>query len=265
MTYDEISDFSEKRKYLTDLMDILSHFGIELPAGRALEIGGEGGILAGLFAHQLDHVIVTDIINAQFLYGGQFSALLAKKFARNDIQLPLDKIEFLAADGQNLPFRDDWFDLSYSHNAFEHIPDPEKALREAIRVTRPGGLIYLMFDPVWTADSGSHFLHRIGEPWLQLLEDDEKIAARMRSNGAAEEEVESYRNHMNRLPITYYLEMFPRVIEEAGAELIVQHQWQGVTEEAYAEHPNLKLSAEKLGIDPEQLLIRGLRFLIRVK
>ena len=264
MSYDEASDFADKRKYVSDLTDILGLYELELPSGPALEIGGEGGMLAGLLAKRLAHVIVTDIVNAQIRYSGQMSALLTEKFARNDEEFRLEKIEFLAADAQNLPFRDNWFDFCYSQNAFEHIPDPEQALREAVRVTRPGGLIYLMFDPVWTADSGSHFLHRIGEPWLHLLEDDDEIADRMRAGGSSDEEVNSYRHHMNRRPINYYLEMFPRVLEEIGAELILKHQWQGVSDEAYANHPNLNRAADKLALSPDDLLVRGLRYLIRV-
>ena len=264
MSYDEASDFSDKRKYVSDLSDILKHCGLEMPTGRALEIGGEGGILAGLFASQLSHVIVTDIVNSEVRYDGHMSGLLIEKFARNNEEFPLGRIEFLAADAQDLPFRNDWFEFCYSQNAFEHIPNPEEALREAVRVTRPGGLIYLMFDPVWTADSGSHFLHRIGEPWLHLLEGDDEIADRMGASGATDEEIDSYRHHMNRRSIDYYLEMFPRVIDEVGAELILQHRWHGVSREDYSEHPNLNLAANKLGLSPEDLLVRGLRYLIRV-
>lgn len=264
MTYQEASDFSEKRKYVRDLHEILAHCGLEAPTGVSLEIGGEGGILAGLMAVQLSQVVVTDIVNSQTRYGGQMSALLADKFARNGEQFPLDRVEFFSADAQNLPFRDDWFDFCYSQNAFEHIPDPERALREALRVTRPGGLIYIMFDPVWTADSGSHFLERIGEPWLHILEQDDEIAARMRANGAEDDEIDSYRHHMNRRPVTYYLEMFPRVIDEVGAELILHHQWRGVIDETNVEHENLNRAAAKLDLDPEALLVRGLRYLIRV-
>lgn len=72
---------------------------------------------------------------------------------------PLAKIEFHAVDTTNMIYHDGLFDLVVSFNAMEHIPDPEAALRKMIRVTRPGGLIYITFDPMWTSDSGSHFYH----------------------------------------------------------------------------------------------------------
>ena len=42
-------------------------------------------------------------------------------------------------DAENLPFDDNYFDLVYSWGVIHHTPDTEKALREIVRVTRPGG------------------------------------------------------------------------------------------------------------------------------
>lgn len=264
MTYNESGDFDEKRKFMADLLQMLAMQDIDPSAWRSLEVGGEGGILAGLMAREVSQVISTDIVPVQEVHDGAFSAMLADKFRRNGEDFPLSKVEFLRADAQCLPFREDWFDFCFSQNAFEHIPDPEMALREAARVTRPGGYIYLMFDPLWTADSGSHFLHRIGEPWLHLLADDEQIAERMRSNGGDESEIESYRNHMNRRPISYYREMFPRVFDELGARILIHHEWSGCVDQSYGDHPNLGAASEKLGIAKEDLLVRGLRYLIQL-
>lgn len=264
MVYEEEADFAEKRKYLGDLKDMLAMHEIAWSGWRALEVGGEGGILAGLVGQEIGHVISTDVVPVQGRHAGAFMSHLGEKFSRNDARLPIDKIEFLQADAQLLPFRDNWFDFCFSQNAFEHIPDPEKALREVARVTRPGGYIYLMFDPLWTADSGSHFIHRIGEPWLHLIADDEEIARRMRESGAEESEVQSYRHHMNRRPVSYYREMFPRVINDLGARVLIHHEWSGCIDPSYEGHRNLALASAKLGLDPEDLLVRGLRYLIQV-
>ena len=265
MTYDEGDDFAEKRKYVADLQEMIRDAGIEgVSDWRCVEIGGEGGILAGLMADKVRHVLSTDLVPAQSSFGGAFLSVLQDKFERNGEKLPLDRIEFLTADAQDLPFRDDWFDFCFSQNAFEHIADPARALREAFRVTRPGGFIYMMFDPVWTADSGSHFLHYIGAPWQHLLADDEEIVATMEQAGASAEEVSSYRNHMNRFPVTYYLEIFPRLIEELGGQILIHHQWSGCQDPSDVDHPNRALAAEKIKLDQEALLIRGLRYFIQV-
>jgi SAM-dependent methyltransferase len=39
------------------------------------------------------------------------------------------------------PFTDDAFDVTMTHTVLMHVPHPEIAIREMIRVTRPGGLV----------------------------------------------------------------------------------------------------------------------------
>ena len=50
-------------------------------------------------------------------------------------------IRFQTADAEALPFDDNAFDLVTGFNAFQFASDPVKALREAGRVTRPGGMV----------------------------------------------------------------------------------------------------------------------------
>lgn len=45
----------------------------------------------------------------------------------------------LCAAGEDLPFPDDSFDLILSHEVLEHVQDDSAALREMVRVLRPGG------------------------------------------------------------------------------------------------------------------------------
>ncbi len=46
-------------------------------------------------------------------------------------------------DAQNLPFANEAFDLVISCETIEHLPDPQRALREMWRITRPGGRLFL--------------------------------------------------------------------------------------------------------------------------
>jgi ubiquinone/menaquinone biosynthesis C-methylase UbiE len=50
----------------------------------------------------------------------------------------------------DLPFEDEQFDLTYSFKVLAHVPDIDTALREAARVTRPGGHLLLEFYNPWS-------------------------------------------------------------------------------------------------------------------
>src|SRR4051794_31425762 len=111
MTYDEAADFVEKLAFVRDLIQYLEPFSDGIERWRALEIGGGGGVLAGLLAQSFGNVLSTDLVNPQTKHGGAIYSLLRDKFDRNGLALPSDKIEFLAADAQHLPFRGGWFDI----------------------------------------------------------------------------------------------------------------------------------------------------------
>jgi SAM-dependent methyltransferase len=48
------------------------------------------------------------------------------------------------ADAENLPFETGYFDLGYSWGVLHHTPNTEKAVRDLVRVVRPGGQLKLM-------------------------------------------------------------------------------------------------------------------------
>jgi len=47
------------------------------------------------------------------------------------------------APGEHLPFPDDFFDVVFSNEVIEHVEDDRQTIREAVRVTRPGGTIVI--------------------------------------------------------------------------------------------------------------------------
>ena len=52
--------------------------------------------------------------------------------------------ELQVGDAENLPFKDNYFDLVYSWGVIHHTPDMVKALLEVVRVTKPGGTCKIM-------------------------------------------------------------------------------------------------------------------------
>lgn len=57
--------------------------------------------------------------------------------------------------GMALPFRDGSVDVCYSSNVLEHVSDPWRMAEEMLRVTRPGGTVYLSYT-VWYGPWGGH-------------------------------------------------------------------------------------------------------------
>lgn len=55
-------------------------------------------------------------------------------------------VHFLQGDIQHLSFCDDSFDRCYADRTFQHLPNPELAISELIRVTKPNGLLVIV-DP----------------------------------------------------------------------------------------------------------------------
>jgi SAM-dependent methyltransferase len=59
--------------------------------------------------------------------------------------------KFILGSATAMPFTDDSFDGVWSIWVFEHVPNPEQAFREARRVTRDNGVLFLL--PAWNCTS----------------------------------------------------------------------------------------------------------------
>ena len=74
-------------------------------------------------------------------------------------------------DAENLPFPSDSFDLGYSFGVLHHSADTEKAIRELVRVVRPGGEIKLMLynrHSICTINAWVKHALLGGKPWKSL-------------------------------------------------------------------------------------------------
>ncbi|MFY0405754.1 class I SAM-dependent methyltransferase [Solicola sp. PLA-1-18] len=65
--------------------------------------------------------------------------------------------------GMALPFADGSFDVTYSSNVLEHVGEPWTMADEMVRVTRPGGLVFVSYTLWW----GPHGGHETS-PWHYL-------------------------------------------------------------------------------------------------
>ncbi|KAK4240080.1 methyltransferase [Achaetomium macrosporum] len=104
------------------------------PNLQLLDVGaGSGTISASLAKYLLPegHVLATDISDS----------ILARAKAHAESQgLGVPKnISFQKADVHALPFADGAFDVVHAHQVLCHLASPVDAIREMLRVTRPGG------------------------------------------------------------------------------------------------------------------------------
>lgn len=70
-------------------------------------------------------------------------------------------------DGARLPFGAETFDLTCSSNVLEHVPDPLAVVADMVRVTRPGGVVFVNYT-LWTSPWGGHETapwHFVGGAW----------------------------------------------------------------------------------------------------
>ncbi len=91
--------------------------------------------------------------------GLDFSQIMIDEAERRvqDASLPL---RFVQGDIQHLPSEDATFDRSSADRIFVHLPDPQLALAELVRVTRPGGLVLIV--------DGDHETQVLDSPYSEV-------------------------------------------------------------------------------------------------
>jgi SAM-dependent methyltransferase len=109
------------------------------PGERILDVGcGCGDDLRELATLVTPHGCAVGIDSSQ--------AMIAEARQRNaGCELPL---QFERGDAGQLRWRADYFDACRADRVFQHLPDPERALNEMLRVLKPGGRV-LIVDRDW--------------------------------------------------------------------------------------------------------------------
>jgi SAM-dependent methyltransferase len=123
------------------------------PYGRALEIGCG----TGFFLLNLKQAGVLDEAHVSDLSPGMVAAAV-----RNGTELGFD-VDGRVADAESIPYDDATFDLVVGHAVLHHIPDVELALREVLRVLKPGGRFVFAGEPTTVGDWYARRISRA--PW----------------------------------------------------------------------------------------------------
>jgi ubiquinone/menaquinone biosynthesis C-methylase UbiE len=143
-TYDEKWSISFDERCTTYAADRFRHAAGETgwPYGHALELGcGTGFFLLNLMqAGVATRGSVTDL-----------SPGMVQTALGNAGRLGLD-VDGRVADAERIPYDDATFDLVVGHAVLHHIPDVELALREVLRVLKPGGRFVFAGEPTRIGD-----------------------------------------------------------------------------------------------------------------
>ncbi|HUE06865.1 MAG TPA: class I SAM-dependent methyltransferase [Acidimicrobiales bacterium] len=109
----------------------------QLSGARVIDIGGASGYVGDALAEAGASSLTVEYERSQILEHG--------RRLKNGVQ----------GDGMALPVSDAAFDVAYSSNVIEHVPDPEKMLQEMARVVTPGGIVFVTYTN-WLSPWGGH-------------------------------------------------------------------------------------------------------------
>ncbi|MGH3657038.1 MAG: class I SAM-dependent methyltransferase, partial [Micromonosporaceae bacterium] len=152
-TYDEKWSISYDERCISYARDRFAYVAGEegWPYPTALELGcGTGFFILNLMqAGVIAKGSVTDI-----------SPKMVEVAKRNAAGLGLS-IDGRPADAEKIPYQDESFDLVVGHAVLHHIPDIEAAMREVLRVLKPGGRFVFAGDPTRIGDWYARRLGRL--------------------------------------------------------------------------------------------------------
>ena len=262
--------FAQHDEDVRVLADHFPYMGISSAADAlklvVLELGAGVGMHTGLLSGHFGRVLATDIFKYTALREGTFAAHVAAEHRRHGFPFHAERIDFITSSAMDLILRDNVADIGISINTFEHIPDPGAALNELLRCVKPGGYLYIQFDPIWTADTGSHFLNYVPEPWGHLVYSEAEFVARMRAAGAEEYEVASFTDGINKRRYDYFQQILSEGESQGGFTVVsktLPEHWWGVVDPGHTSHPFMQ-KALQLGYTEQELMTRGMRWILRV-
>lgn len=134
--------------------------------GMGLEIGCGSGFNSALLGSVCKRLVATDLP----YYDGRTHSL-GITVARNLLaKIGAQNVSLASCSGEVLPFGDNTFDFVFSSSVLEHIDNKEAALREMIRVVKPGGaVIFIIPTFMQSICAFVHLYLYIGKRLLDVL------------------------------------------------------------------------------------------------
>jgi SAM-dependent methyltransferase len=103
--------------------------------------------------------------------------------SRTDARAHAAGVTVREMDATRLLFPDGTFDLVFSFNVFEHLPDPAETFAEVVRVLRPGGVAYISFTGLRWSPHGAHMYKVINVPYITVLFEEADVLGYLCARG----------------------------------------------------------------------------------
>jgi SAM-dependent methyltransferase len=162
--YDEITLWNRGSQRSVQLLQILPDDSINR---RTLEIGCGDGITSFMlqcYGHKADCADLEDWRNARAKSLNFFPGTIESGIAVHDSS----------------------YDLVFSYNTFEHLSNPRIALSEMVRVCKPGGCIFISFNPLFASPWGLHSYRSLKMPYPQFLFSESFVLEKLNELGISD-------------------------------------------------------------------------------
>jgi SAM-dependent methyltransferase len=266
------ADYAEairkKRKRFRRLVRQARALGFELKGQRVLDVGCGDASTCVLFAQNgatVDGIDLQPLLLNEDEKGGRargFVAQLLELPGPEQLPAALNQlpIRVQRMDATAMRFADATFDFVMSRSAMEHVRPLEKTLSEIVRITRPGGLIYLSIDPFYWV-RGCHKRGVVDIPWAHArLTSPEfhRFVSETEGEAVARKRVERWET-LNRLTLAQWRE---RIAAIGCAVLEWTEDFSAVGETILHEHPDVS-STLLPGVSERDLLHERIKVWLR--
>ncbi len=137
--YDAMDHTAVNEIFVTDLLAAMTDWSLQRPVNthaplQILDLGAGTAQIAIELARHFQNARITAVDAAKNML-----MLAEKNVTAAGVA---NCITLILADAKQLPFDLDTFDVVISNSSFHHIPEPVTVIAEAVRTTKPGGLLF---------------------------------------------------------------------------------------------------------------------------
>jgi ubiquinone/menaquinone biosynthesis C-methylase UbiE len=128
--YDAMDHSEVNRRFVADLLEALG----DEPPGDVLDLGTGTALIPIELCRACEECRIMAVDAAENMLD------LAR--LNLEIAMLMHRVQLDRVDAKSLPHRDEMFHTVMSNSIIHHIPEPLAVLKEAVRVTEPGGLLF---------------------------------------------------------------------------------------------------------------------------